>query len=569
MKKITLLFLTSILLSFTMNAQCDHSITLYDSYGDGWNGNTLDVLIDGVVVLDDITLDDGSAATFSLPGVTDGQLITTVYNDTGLFSYETSYSIFNNVSNVVASADDEDLAEAYTVICVTCNAAIVDSTTIIDNCAVDGTFSIEIEVSDAGDAGTVFNDGVTTYPVVVGTVVVGPYLSGESVTIDSEALETPCSFTVGVFEYTCPPANDDFANATAVACGGNYTGATNEATLDEDDAEDGGGADLDAPNVWFSYTGSGTAEDITIDLCGSSYDSSVLVYTGTSGNLTLVAANDDGGTANCTLGTRSYLTFPSDGSTTYYITVEGYNFTSVGDYDMTITCVTQAVAPANDLCANAEALTISTPTAGTTVGATVNVSDDNPSCENTFATIVDVWYTFEAIADAMTVTTSLGAADQANVAVYENDCSLYDEVEEQSLQIGCSDANAGETLLLTGLTSGTTYLVRVWNDGVAAVSTDRTEGDFTISVDATLSADTLENEAAFTYYPNPVKNTLTLNAQKTIEQVAMYNMLGQEVLRATPNALASDLDMSNLQTGTYFVKVTIANVTETIRVIKQ
>jgi hypothetical protein len=31
----------------------------------------------------------------------------------------------------------------------------------------------------------------------------------------------------------------------------------------------------------------------------------------------------------------------------------------------------------------------------------------------------------------------------------------------------------------------------------------------------------------------------------------------------------SELDMSSLQDGTYFVKVTIAGVTKTIRVIKQ
>lgn len=73
----------------------------------------------------------------------------------------------------------------------------------------------------------------------------------------------------------------------------------------------------------------------------------------------------------------------------------------------------------------------------------------------------------------------------------------------------------------------------------------------------------------FQYYPNPVQNTLTLNAQNTIDNVTMYNMLGQEVLRATPNAVNSELDMSNLQDGTYFVKVNIANTTKTIRVIKQ
>jgi len=49
----------------------------------------------------------------------------------------------------------------------------------------------------------------------------------------------------------------------------------------------------------------------------------------------------------------------------------------------------------------------------------------------------------------------------------------------------------------------------------------------------------------------------------------MYNMLGQEILRATPNTTDSELDMSNLQYGAYFVKVTIANTTKTIRVFKQ
>jgi hypothetical protein len=46
-------------------------------------------------------------------------------------------------------------------------------------------------------------------------------------------------------------------------------------------------------------------------------------------------------------------------------------------------------------------------------------------------------------------------------------------------------------------------------------------------------------------------------------------MLGQEVLRTAPNNIDSTLDMSALQTGAYFVKVTINDRTETVRVIKQ
>ena len=46
-------------------------------------------------------------------------------------------------------------------------------------------------------------------------------------------------------------------------------------------------------------------------------------------------------------------------------------------------------------------------------------------------------------------------------------------------------------------------------------------------------------------------------------------MLGQEVMRTSPNAINSELNIASLQTGAYFVKVTINDATETIRVIKQ
>ncbi|WP_418513491.1 choice-of-anchor J domain-containing protein [Corallibacter sp.] len=72
----------------------------------------------------------------------------------------------------------------------------------------------------------------------------------------------------------------------------------------------------------------------------------------------------------------------------------------------------------------------------------------------------------------------------------------------------------------------------------------------------------------FTYFPNPVNNTLSLRGVKEIQNVAVYNMLGQEVLRTAPNAVDHDLDMSELQTGAYFVKVSIGNSTKTVRIIK-
>lgn len=85
----------------------------------------------------------------------------------------------------------------------------------------------------------------------------------------------------------------------------------------------------------------------------------------------------------------------------------------------------------------------------------------------------------------------------------------------------------------------------------------------------TLSLDNLEQDAVFTYHPNPVENTLTLNAQNNIQNVSVYNMLGQEVVRIAPNTIDTEVDMSDLQIGTYFVKVTINNATKTIKVLKK
>jgi len=83
-----------------------------------------------------------------------------------------------------------------------------------------------------------------------------------------------------------------------------------------------------------------------------------------------------------------------------------------------------------------------------------------------------------------------------------------------------------------------------------------------------LSAQDIAFNDLFSYFPNPVNNNLTLTAQKDINNIAVYNMLGQEVLRTAPNTMNTEVNMSALQTGAYFVKVTIGNTTETVRVIK-
>ncbi|WP_298903933.1 T9SS type A sorting domain-containing protein [uncultured Psychroserpens sp.] len=581
MKKITFLFIAIVTLcfSFSAKAQCNYTLEMNDSWGDGWNGNTMDVLVNGVEVLDDVTFTagEGSPAGVQMTmtfAVNDGDMITTLWNGGGGFGAETSYRILDALGAEVGTGAETSITTAISALCPSCS--IPDVTyNVIPNCPTDTDFTLEVVINDIGtasgvtitdDQGTAASGGLTA-----GTYSYGAYTNGTNVIItvtnDDDGTCTTSSAALTYNAANCPPSNDDFAGADPVACGMNYTGSTVDATLDEDyPGEPAGGADFDAPNVWFTYTGSGSAEEVTLSLCASDYDTGIMVFTGTSGNLTQVAENEDADAcgANPPESYRSFLTFISDGTTTYYIAVEGWNVGDTGNYDLGVTCAPAIVAPANDLCANAEGLAVGVAETGTTAGATVEAADANPTCESGLATIVDVWYSFTASEADMTVITTLGTADQANVAVYE-DCTL-------ATQVGCSDANGGETLNLTGLTVSNTYLVRVWNDGIApptAPPAGRVEGDFTISVDATLSVDGVENPNAFTYYPNPVKNELTLSAQKDIQNVAVYNMLGQEVLRTSPNAVESTVDMNGLSQGAYFVQVTIGDVTKTVRVIKQ
>jgi hypothetical protein len=72
----------------------------------------------------------------------------------------------------------------------------------------------------------------------------------------------------------------------------------------------------------------------------------------------------------------------------------------------------------------------------------------------------------------------------------------------------------------------------------------------------------------FSYFPNPVNNVLSIKAQASIDSITVYNMLGQTVVRSTPNTTTTAVDMSGLQTGAYFVQVAINNSIETVRVIK-
>jgi hypothetical protein len=72
----------------------------------------------------------------------------------------------------------------------------------------------------------------------------------------------------------------------------------------------------------------------------------------------------------------------------------------------------------------------------------------------------------------------------------------------------------------------------------------------------------------FSYYPNPTTGVLSLKSVNNIDTVSIFNLLGQKVLDAKIGATTSELNISNLKTGTYLMQVTVNGQTETFKVLK-
>ncbi len=117
-------------------------------------------------------------------------------------------------------------------------------------------------------------------------------------------------------------------NAIMLPCDGSISGNTSSATPDP--GLPSCGTSVDAPGLWYTFTGNG--ENVIITTCSQySYDTKLNAYSGSCGNLTCVAGNDD----FCNTG--SLLNFATTNGTNYFILVQGWNGQQ-GSFTITRSC---------------------------------------------------------------------------------------------------------------------------------------------------------------------------------------------------------------------------------------
>lgn len=118
--------------------------------------------------------------------------------------------------------------------------------------------------------------------------------------------------------------------------------------------------------------------------------------------------------------------------------------------------------------------------------------------------------------------------------------------------------------LSTVLVDGTTYYASQTINGIE--STKRLA--VTAKVKGSLSTPdfTLPN---FTYYPNPVQHTLSISNTSNIDEVEIFSVSGKSILTKKINNTQSEIDLSNVSSGFYFLKVKSEGQTKMIKIVKK
>ena len=143
-------------------------VSLIDSYGDGWNGGSLDIYVNGVVVLSGLTIADGNGPETHQFATDIDDIISADYT-AGSFSYENQYIIYDESSTEVANegasgATPGDIGD-YTVptgltSCAACPAPSTQTATGV--------------TTTSADLGWTENGSATSWDIELGTTGFSP-----------------------------------------------------------------------------------------------------------------------------------------------------------------------------------------------------------------------------------------------------------------------------------------------------------------------------------------------------------------------------------------------------------
>ncbi len=257
------------------------------------------------------------------------------------------------------------------------------------------------------------------------------------------------------------PPNDNFAGAQLLSNPADVAGSNAGATRETNEPAH---AERTSDNtVWFEYQAT-SATPILIETCGSSFDTVLAVYTGTSvGSLTPVVSNDDRGqTCNGSVGDQggaggSAVRFTPVPQTFYKIAVAGFLTGQTGTIDLDLK---QGPIPANDNFADA------TPLSGSSVDASANnVSASKEVGEPSHASSsggASIWYSWTAPAPGEYAVDTCGSSFNTVLAVYTGtEVDALTGVASNNNSSTCGAGSAKSMVPLTATASNQVFKIAV------------------------------------------------------------------------------------------------------------
>ena len=355
-----------------------------------------------------------------------------------------------------------------------------------------------------------------------------------------------------------PIANDDCSGAIALAvnsdleCGTVTSGSVEFATDSSVSNSTCYGTEDD--DVWYNFVATSETHVVSLsNVSGSSTDMYHVLYAGDCNTLGDAIKCSDANTSE-----TSGLTIGN----TYYVQVYTYTSTPGQNTSFDICVGTPPPPPANDSCDSATVLdSLPFTSNADATNATNNTGVIDNVC-GTNGMNDGVWYTFTPTVSGTIDLTIAPSGWDAEIAVYTGSCGVFTCVDRAD-----SAGSGGSESLSISVTAGTQYFV---NLGHYSDFSDYSEGVYEFGATSTDASLGIEDNSIslFNYFPNPVNDMLTIRAQKDVDDITVYNMLGQVVKRQSPNTRDCTVDLSAMQTGAYFVQVSIDNTVETVRILK-
>ncbi len=469
-------------------------------------------------------------------------------------------------------------------ITVTQPASAVSGTTVVTNVACFGGSNGAINLTPTGGTGPyTFNwvSGPTTEDRT--GLAAGTY----SVTITDA---NGCTGTISGITVTQPiSAVSGTTVVTNVACFGGNTGAINLTPT--------GGT---GPYT-FNWAGGITTEDRT-GLAAGTYSVTITDANGCTGTISGITVTQPAIISLTPASQTNIACFGGSNGAASVNTASGgaggytYDWTPgnpIGDGTTFVTGLTAGtwtctVTDANG-CTASQIFNITEPSAiNTATGSQTNVSCNGGS--NGTATVAPSGgasgYTYSWAPSGGTSATATGlAAGTYTVTVTDaNGCTAtrnYTITEPTAIDTNVT-LNSG---ILEATQTGATYQWIQCPNTVLTGETNQTYtptivGDYKVeitlggcvSTSSCVTVTTLANESFdstnFTFYPNPTSAILNISYDNIIEEVQVFNLLGQQLITNKTKNKEVALDLSTLPAATYFVKIISEGKSKMIKIVK-